>query len=484
MTGLAISCGITGSNLPPDLDTLPPGPPAAGEITALVVPRATPLFSGQSIVQMPGYADMVRAENFVAPQGRIARVDISATGDAPDVTSALAEGQSAGFSVRVETDSVPPVVQVFNTEKPPVQYTFSASTNSNKFELDVNPLLPADTVITFAITEMTDDSAYLNGNYSASAGTILSASSGPVYIDKKDLFYSGSNADLGAGDSVTVRSGLIVYETTDLNVTYQLQKNSGAGFSDTGPAQHSPDFTLLSADENSAIRGKVIANDGINPSLTYFTEAVNVSAGGHVEFVGSTIGTYTGVSTTTPSTTIDLSAFAAGDQLIIAVGPTQIHSTLTIDGIAAEKVADNGSSTRHRMSLFKYVLPVDGSASAAFVATSNNTSNVEQFLVIGCRGGGDFVSIDHSTSSSGETLSAITMPTQAGNIVGALSLGANIEFSSNTWTGVTVDAEADDLPGSDGYAIAHSEDGSTDGVTVSKTGNGADRHALYVFTYE
>lgn len=489
MAGLAISLGVEGSGFLPNAEMFPPPPPSPVEVTALIPPSASVLYSGQSVSDMAGFAQMVRPGNFNVSQGQILRIDVTATGDAADLTSALSEGQTAGFSVRVEVDDPANTVRVFETETPAVEYMFRTVANTNTFRLDANPIVPDDRTIQFSISAMTGDSAYLNDSYSTTAGMVRSAVSGPVYIDNKNLFYDGAPEDLGAGDTITVQSGLLLYEGQSLTLTYQLQRDTGSGFTDIGAAQTSGTFTLATADEGHDIRGKVIADDGLNAPVIYFTDAVRIAAPAGLQFVGTVWADYTvpGNTDILPYT-LDLSAFEAGDALLIATGPTQSYASVTVNGEPATRIASNGVSSRQRMTMFTYTMPGNGTASDTIVATTTGNSTRQEVLVVtGCRGGTGFTDFATDNDGAGEPLSATVTPASDQNVIAAISIGRDANFRNIVWTGVTEDVTRINLSssGDRGLSAGHALNGPTSGVTATKTAtDGADRHAMYVFVYE
>lgn len=215
-------------------------------------------------------------------------------------------------------------------------------------------------------------------------------------------------------------------------------------------------YELTSADMGQSIRCLVQASQPVG-SRTAPTPA-QVSSGppvqGFVERVGNTF--YSDLTLgSTGEFTVDLSAYDAGDTIIIFSGPAEFvaQGDLTVDDVAATKLTTSVSANfGARRSAFSYVLDAPGSANTIVRTVNGITQASRYFAVFAVRGYQISTTVSEISNANTLTLSTDFAITSTQNIV--LSCAIGLTPAEATWSMADEQAEHDFGLGSVMTAIA------------------------------
>lgn len=132
------------------------------------------------------------------------------------------------------------------------------------------------------------------------------------------------------------------------------------------------------------------------------------------------------VSDTSPTFTVDLSAYGSGDRIIAAFGTSQPVTSATLDGTAMTlNSSATWASTAKDTAVFELVLTGAGSATASLVGTASGTTNRNFLGVIATSRS---IVDGAAVNARGATATASVTPTDADNIVVGI---AHVETGGN-----------------------------------------------------
>lgn len=152
-------------------------------------------------------------------------------------------------------------------------------------------------------------------------------------------------------------------------------------------------------------------------------------------------------STSTPSFTIDLSGYRAGDRVVLAygIGSSAQPSTVTVDGDSATFFVSSGGNANSRLHAYVYALPAAGSATTTIQVTidSNRADNLLAVAVIEDGAIADFGAERQNLGP--QPTSVQVTPVNSNNAILAISMGAGDMFGTHSWSGVTEEISADPI---------------------------------------
>jgi len=138
---------------------------------------------------------------------------------------------------------------------------------------------------------------------------------------------------------------------------------------------------------------------------------------------------YTGSTSTTHVLTVDLTAFSAGDRVLVGYGIEQQTSALTVNigGSTATvtKVTLDSGGTGGRLGAFTFTMPVNGTAADTFTFTLGAEAGNMAMHVAGFRNG-DFADVTNrylNTGAAGPLVLIVTPLVEADNIIYTLAMG-------------------------------------------------------------
>lgn len=428
MPGLTVGCTLSAlSSVPIQID----GPDPVAMLTVLQPLIAAPLYAGQSLDDLANYASITGAGNFTSTGGAIVQTVVAAGGNATAVDAPLAEGDVAGFSVNV-TDSIG-TEQTFASTFTTVQFKSRLITTvGNEVEVQLNPLVPDEETIEVVISGGT----VYDGTYTPTAGDLRQAS--PYnFPNTTQITYSGPQAELAVGATLTVLEGLFTTLTGTLNFTYQWRRGGVPISGATGRT-----YVLVAADLGATITCVVIASDGINPAATVTSSAVNIPAGVTALSVQRIFNPPLEQSNlqvfTFPSA--NLSAVPAGTPLYLSVTARDNATdfsvlSITVDGAPASPVANSisdASGTRILVGFWQIPRPANGTVpiSVTFSESIANSVKLTVFAVPGATGEFD--------TANGQTGGTTPMMLDLDTRQGAVVLAAFVDEAGGilTWAGV------------------------------------------------
>lgn len=457
MTGLVLGCDLGSSGLPVFEDI--PLPDA--EITAVTPPAMAPLYDGQSIGDVAGFDEMIRAENFTSTAGPITAVDVTFTGDASDAAHVLVEGESAGFSVTV-TDSTGHS-QSFDAGIEPVQYRLRLTkTESNEALIDINPLVPGSDVLTI---DLSGQSGY-DGSHDA---PVAGLRNGPYNLVRPVVQPGADPESPCQGDE-----GLWLTPTGDLVLTRHWMRDGVEIPGATGTT-----YLPGPADVGASITLRVTGDDGVNAPVTVFSEDLQFPAAAPSVSLDS-IGDlqFDNQANKVPVTaTLDTGAPDMGKTLIIelvwgdqdASDGNQVAATL--DGVAMTVLATAGLG-RENVTILS--ADVSGADEVALEMTIQQDVAWRgwSYRAWVARGHTALIPLADSTLVPGGL--SLNADVQEGDrLVGGVILGSRGSDGDVAFSGATVDAESPNTSGARcHYHLSAQVDGAETARTITATATG------------
>lgn len=189
------------------------------------------------------------------------------------------------------------------------------------------------------------------------------------------------------------------------------------------------------------------------------------------------------ISSTTYNTVEDLSAFKAGDEIVITSGAVSYLSGVTIDGVAMTQVhTDTGGLSGYRVSIYKLTLTADGAATSAVNYTWSPGVLTAAFDIRGVKSGAlDDFNIDESTT----TFSVSATPTSASNVIVGVATGRDDAFLTTGFVWDTLTRTGNDTSNNHGFSVAEASDVPVSAYT--ETGQGvtdpSDRYAVTLLAF-
>lgn len=453
----------------------PVPPPQPGEINALVLPAMAPLYDGQAVQDVPGYAQMIAAGNFQSTMANIVSVVVSFTGDAVAGDDPLVEGESAGFTVTV-TDAQG-TQAVFVADPITVEYRVTVAVGgSNEIDLVINPLVADTQTISFDIE--------IDGqvdSYSLLAGTLRNnaANIAPPTL-------SGIPE---AGEAITSDDGLWTSPTGVLTLSRQRQRD-GVNI----PGATGPEYVLTPEDEGTSHTVVVTADDGTHPALSISSAALDIPSQDH-----GTGGTGNAVVVTplpiiisnesfTPAQ-VDLGAPVPGKQIIIVASWGEVSPATATVGLTLDLDGTQMSLLGQQISLApprdNAVAVQIGDASAGGVVTvnaalSNGEGNpsmmgvtLQPYLVEN----GTTTRVMQDENTSYGTLDLSTDVTQGAQILGAVRLVNSRATGDANLTGLTrtYDSDVGFYAGRTIHVVASPSETETRVMTAQPVGDGSGK---------
>lgn len=463
MTGLAIGCVLSGLDAP--LLMAP-----AAVLSAVLDPGVSRLYAGQALADMPVYDTMVAPGNFTSTAGAITGVAVTFTGDAVSATAPLTEGEAAGFTV-VATDSEGNE-RAFPAGTTTVEYKVRVTLAAgNEAAVEINDLVPDGEAISIVI----DGGAHAGTYDTLTAGDLRN---GPAHFPGTiSISHPGAAADLTVDDVLTALPGLWATSTGNLTFSYQWQAD---GVDISGAT--SSTFAITADEQGTDITVEVTGDDGANATVMAESAAVSVPAAASTFAVERAIATYIGspATTSTPSFTLDLSAYPAGTMILAFYGNEYLVISGTMQGNAMTIEQVSGTTSGARASALSYVLTSDGSATETItfdVGTALGFHALDVWAITG----GAVVSTATQTRADATPFSISVTPDNADNVILAFVAGRQDASTAFTWDTLT---EVDDervAAGNNSYmTTAYAED-LTSGVPYPVTGSLAGstfRHSM------
>ena len=424
MTGLVTGCAVGTANW-----KVQSVPASGGDIvvSAGLMPAMAPLYEGQSVSDVPGYAAMTSPANFSASTGFIVGASVAFTAGVSAADMPLAEDALAGFTVTV-TDSNGDT-HVFDAGAVSVQYEVRVTqTLGNEALIDINPLVPDTEALSIVISGDT-----YAGTYATTAGAVRN---GMV-----NLAPPAVNGAPEVGALLSADEGLWATPTGNLALTYQWQRGTVPIAGAMGQ-----EYTADAADAGTDIRCVVTGDDGGGGTLVVASAAISIP-GEQMGPLVTAAGPYFEQSAGTPaSRTIDLGAAVSGKEFVAVVawaetvpGTPAVGLNLTLDGAPMALVDQvKGTDSDNFISIYKadaalggaQELTVANAGVNALRGLSMRTFTLEQHTNVAFVGG------DQISYSSSVDLSLPV--TEGAEIIGAARLGnsapGDIGF---TLTGVT-----------------------------------------------
>ncbi|WP_436397430.1 Ig domain-containing protein [Roseobacter sp. S98] len=243
---------------------------AAYEITATLPPASSPLYEGQSISDMSGYAAMTDVANFSVNAGDLVSAVASVTGDALSDTAPLTAGDQAGFSVMVTGTAGSPVS--FSTALQTVEPVLTITDSGTSQAVLTLSALPDDSVPVPATTIEIDGVIH-----TLPAGTTcgdLRSSAVQMERDSPVLTSTGDPAAFAEGDVLTLAD--TIWLSTDMLSFSVVVSNSG------GVVQSGTDrsYTVTATDvADGTLSLREVANNGTT-SFDGETSAATAAATG------------------------------------------------------------------------------------------------------------------------------------------------------------------------------------------------------------
>ncbi|WP_299410225.1 hypothetical protein [uncultured Roseobacter sp.] len=432
MIGVGIALGQGASQAGGMISAGPPRPtPAITVATGGLVPAVSRLYEGQSTADMVGYATMISAANFSSNIGPIASVDVTFLGSATAADAPLAEGETAGFSLRV-TDS-DGNSQTFSSGLTTVEYLYrDVTTATNELGLDINDLVDDAVNITFTLSGFTGDNIHYNDDYTFTAGYLRATN--PITGTQK-INFDGLAADLEEADVLRANEGLWVSDTGALTLTHQFMRDGVAIAGATGPTH-----AITAADIGTALTLQVTADDGVNPAVTTTSGATQIPASGlSHDFLGSA---YNGSGDASNTFDFSGSGIQPGDTLYIGCLAQHTNNARQINGVRLnggplvaprdETANDAATSTNVCACWCELTAPASPTMT---IALESNVAPARSMLAV-YRVPGATTVTDHAAvnDTDSDTVSS-TISTATGDVI--LAIATDKDGAPASWTGVS-----------------------------------------------
>lgn len=440
MTGITLGLDISaGGSLAPVPDQAAP----AADITATLTPAAAPLYDGQSVGDMPGYAQMTDPGNFSSTAGTIAAAVVSFAGDATAADQPLAEGALAGFSVTV-TDSLGNQ-RVFAAAPITVEYRARVlATTGNEAEIEINPRVPDGEVV-----ELTIANAPYSGSYSELAGNIRNNAN--LFEGTIGVTSDGDPGLPRIGDTLTADPGLWSTPTGTLSLSTRWQSD-GTDI----PGATAASYTITADVAGTTVTPVVTGNDGTHAPVEADGPATEVPAAQGDPLAGALVGTANTFtqSGATMSSPLNMTAGQTGQALrigIAVVSPVaSIASAKLVNGSGAEQSlalvrAEQGS--RVRLCVFRGAIPID--TAPTLVVTLSADVNATALMAAAYAVPGAANDTAASTATNGTAAASLGLGVSAGGVALAFAAedratgGVTLAGVDNQTTTVSAEAPAD-----------------------------------------
>ncbi|HDR28349.1 hypothetical protein [Rhodovulum sp.] len=253
--------------------------------------------------------------------------------------------------------------------------------------------------------------------------------SGPVNLVRPRI--TGTAA---AGATLTLQPGLWISEKTATVPTesYQWLRNGVVI-----PDETAPTHVIVPEDGGTVLRVTETVKDANGTrSVQSTTLTVPVlSAPLGVSRIGGFLSS--GNASATPSFTVDLSGYAAGDVILFFYGTDNYAQSASVNGVPSQKIStDAGSNGSGRVAAFAHTLTAAGTAASTIAFDLPVRANAHVLSVHGIRNGvvSDVAAVQ---SSEGGTLTVSATPVSARNAMLACAMGVSFMDGVFTWTGAT-----------------------------------------------
>lgn len=445
----------------------------------------SPLYAGQTVADVAGFSVMTAAANFASTVGTVRAQDVTLTfqGDAVDATTVLAEGDSAGFTATVTSDAgTLPMAFV----APPISVAYAirwVDAGDSTYDLDISPLVLGDTETTATITIDSVDYVYTVTRNEIAAG--------PAIQDMPALALSFDTIGVGGAPSLTTFYAANDSAAGAVSVDYTLLSDGVpvSGYENVNEATLLA-YRITASEQGTDLTVRLDLTD-TNGTSSYTTAAVAIPGAGAlgIQNVGLFLRNESGVQTTN-TFTVDLSPFAVGNKLLVAVGGNdqRYATSLTVDGDSAgaaiaTEAGDLG--VPNAMAVFEHTL--DGNEGAATVIGTdfNTAANWAWCAAVVITGGGTRDTVQSASTPLSSALTLSATPTDADNVVIGLSTGGSAAYGAGrAWTSPLVEQDADDTfrANTAGGSIAWAENLPVAATTVQFSPAGSD-HALVAVAY-
>lgn len=398
------------------------------------MPAVSPLHEGQSVQDMTDYAAMVSPANFSSSAGPIVGVDITFLGTATAADAPLAEGETAGLSLRV-TDSSG-ASETFVTGLTTVEYLFrDVATETNELEINVNALADDVVSIPFTLSGFVEDNVHYNDDYTFTAGYLRETN--PITGTQK-INFDGLETDLDVGAVLRADEGLWVSDTGMLTVTHQFMRDGVAIAGATGPT-----YTLAAEDVGASITLEVRAEDGVNPTMIVTSEEIRLGGPALIpEFLASALN---GSGDTSATFDFSGSGVQPGDTLYVGCLAQMGTDARQINGVRLDggplvpprDETANDAATSTNLCACWCTLTAPASATMTIAMESSIPAARSALMVYRVPGAATVT--DHAAvNDTAANTVAHTLDVDAGDVLLAVAMDRN--GAPSTWAGVSDDA--------------------------------------------
>ena len=421
MSSLAIGCDVAAaSNTAISFE--------ASEISvfATVTPAMSPLFEGQAVADIAGYAAMTATSNFVPSSGAVVFASVDATGDAATPEMPVLEAQSAGFVVTVVDSNGG--THVFDAGSTTIEYKVRVNQVANsEAEIDINPLVPDAEPLEITISGGTS----YDGMHVTTAGALRN---GP--IDLVSPVLSGANM---VGDTLTADDGLWATPTGMLTLHRQWQRD-GVDI----PGQTGITYVVSAGDEGSQLTFAVTGQDGLNIPHTIASNGLDIPNTQSVTV--SPVGSYVEhpAGNTVPDQTLDLGPAAPGKELFVVCAWAEtvpsapaMGLSVTLNGVTADLAGQvKAASSDNLVSIYRANASSGGMQTLSIVNAGSNALRGVSSEVFLASGHSTATFVD-STNGSYAPIDLSAAITEGAQIVGAARLGSAQTGADLALTGLT-----------------------------------------------
>lgn len=276
----------------------------------------------------------------------------------------------------------------------------------------------------------------------------------------------------GTGEELICDGGLWAFDPDEGVPSYTFQWHRD-GVDIAGATART--YTQTLADAGTALSCSVTASQPVG-ARTASSADMSVPGVAMLERVGVDFY-HDNTAGTEGTVTVDLSAYGAGDTILIFTGPGEYvaQGNLTLDGVAATKISsDQSGNTGARNSAFTITLSGSGSANAQIQTLNGSMTNFRAFAVYALRAYA-VTGVSHDFRNSGSApLSTSLTVTAPGNAV--LSCVVGLTWDATTWVAVSED-ETEALSG-ESLGTARALNVPTGTIQPEVSTNAAGRAAL------